>query len=365
MRLAVTFIVVALLAVIPANAVAGEVRVMTRNLYLGTKLTPLIAATTPGEFLAAARSALAQVAANNFPERAGALAEEIVERRPHLVALQEVMDFTQGGNGPVPFRDYLIDLLDAIAARGGGYIVAAVVQNLAVAIVLPDLGVVGIVDRDVILARTDVRTTVVPTGLLCTQPSADGCNYEVVVEIPTPFGTTIPIERGFVAVDATVGESHVRFVNTHLEVKDAANPLSGVFQFAQAAQLLGTLAALPTPAGASIIVAGDLNSSPGDAITLVNGLAIVPPYLQLVSAGYTDVWALHRGRRSGFTCCELPDLSNPTSIATERIDLVFSSTEPLAVKARVTGSKPFDRTGPSPLWPSDHAGVVAEMELPP
>jgi hypothetical protein len=356
----------ALVAVVPVTAHAGDLRVMTRNLYVGTDLTPLLVASTPAQFLAAARSALAQIAASNFPERAGPLAEEIGKRQPHLIGLQEVFSFTlNGSTGPVPFRDYLTDLLDALAARGADYAVAGVVQNLAFVVDLPGIGSVGVIDRDVILARGDLSTSVVRPGLLCPKPSADGCNYQVVAEILTPFGITLPIERGFVVVDASVGGSHLRFATTHLEIKDGANPVSGVFQFAQAAQLLGTLAALPAPPGVATIVAGDLNSSPEDGVAGVGALRIVPPYLQFLTAGYVDVWTLRPGAPPGFTCCELTDLSNPTSVASERIDLVFSSAAPVRIKARVTGNRAVDKTEPSNLWPSDHAGVVAVMKFPP
>jgi endonuclease/exonuclease/phosphatase family metal-dependent hydrolase len=354
----------ALLVCTPSGARAGDLRVMTRNLYLGADLMPLLTAPTPAQALVAAGTAFEQIAASNFPERAGALAEEIAKRRPHLVGLQEVFAFTlNGSTGPVPFRDYLTDLLDALAAHGAAYAVAGVVENLAFAVDFPGLGTIGVVDRDVILARSDVPTSVVRPGKLCPKPSADGCNYQFVLEIPTPFGVTLPVERGFVVVDATVDGRALRFATTHLEIKDGADPASGVFQFAQAVQLLVTLARLPAPAGVTI-VAGDLNSSPEDPVTVVGPLNIVPPYLQFLTAGYIDVWVLHPGEPPGFTCCQLPDLSNPTSVASERIDLVFSSTTPLRVSARLTGNTPLDEAHPSIRWPSDHAGVMAALDLP-
>ena len=60
---------------------------MTRNLYLGAEIQSLAASETPEEFLASAKKALDQAAANNFTERAGALLAEIVEKNPHLVGL--------------------------------------------------------------------------------------------------------------------------------------------------------------------------------------------------------------------------------------------------------------------------------------
>jgi hypothetical protein len=74
---------------------------------------------------------------------------------------------------------------------------------------------------------------------------------------------------------------------------------------------------------------------------------------------------LRPGKSAGDTCCELPDLSNPTPVLTERIDLTLSSEMPLDVKANVLGNAPSDKTRPSRLWPSDHAGVVTTLTLMP
>ena len=64
---------------------------------------------------------------HHFNELSGAsdaLAREIAEKRPHLVGLQEVFQFTLNGNtGAPPFRDLLEDLLSALAAEGADYYV--------------------------------------------------------------------------------------------------------------------------------------------------------------------------------------------------------------------------------------------------
>lgn len=83
------------------------------------------------------------------------------------MGLQEVYDLTLNGKNPFrPFRNYLDDLLDALDDQGAFYNVAATVVNLNLN--LPIGGVdVGVLDRDVILAREDVVTQVVPLGPLC------------------------------------------------------------------------------------------------------------------------------------------------------------------------------------------------------
>ncbi len=362
-------VVVLLMPLSAPAATSQEITVMTRNLYLGADLAPVIAAKTQEEFFAAAQAALAQIAANNFPERAQALAAEIVEKQPHLIGLQEVYNFTfNGSNGPPPFRDYLADLMAALAAQGADYRVAAVVKNQDLQVPLGG-NLVGVTDRDVILARGDVTNlTIVPVALSGCKQSMDGCNYQVAASAATPLGT-IAIERGFVAVDAVIGGTLVRFVDTHLEEPgrelDPTNPLASIFQSAQAYELVSILAGFPNPLGAKIVVVGDINSTPLDQVLIVGPYTIVPPYMQLAGAGYTDAWTLRPGDPPGFTCCQAENLLNLDSILADRRDVTFSREMPYGmVKANLVGNEETDKT-PSGLWPSDHAGVVTRLEFAP
>ncbi|HAS52934.1 MAG TPA: hypothetical protein DCS42_01820 [Nitrospiraceae bacterium] len=340
----------------------SSLTVMTRNLYLGADLSPVLAAQTPEAFFATVQSAAEQIAASNFPERAVALAAEIAEKQPHLVGLQEVYDFTfNGSNGPPPYRDVLADLMNALSAKGANYRVAAVVRNADLQIPLAG-NIVGVLDRDVILARGDVATSVVPRSLSGCRSSLDGCNYQVAASAATPGGV-ITIERGFVAVDAAINGSPVRFVNTHLEERypDPTNPVSPIIQSMQAYELISILSALPKHRNAMIIVAGDINSSPQDMIISEGTYTIVPPYQQLAYGGYIDTWDLRPGKPAGFTCCQAADILNLDSILSERIDVIFTDRMPSGkVKVNVMGNDESDRT-PSGLWPSDHAGVVARI----
>lgn len=359
-------------------AAAEDLTVMTRNLYLGADLMPLIAAQNNAQFESAVSEILVTIEANGFPERAAALAAEIVEKKPHLVGLQEVLNFTiDGANPGPPFYDYLQELLNALEARGADYRVAAVVKNLD--LVFPFdinrdgvLHPIGALDRDVILARGDVKEVVVLTGL-CQKVSEDGCNYKFVASLPNPLATEteplppIDIERGFVAIDARVDGFPVRFVNTHLELREVG-PF-GLLQAAQAFELTQILAALNSellnPLRAPIIVVGDFNSDPRDPVLAGPAGQIVPPYLQLTApaAGFVDAWTRHRpGNPDGYTCCQEEDLVNRNSVLYERVDLIFSSEEPEKVKVHLVGDKIPDKT-PSGLWPSDHAGVVSRMEF--
>jgi hypothetical protein len=236
---------------------------------------------------------------------------------------------------------------------------------------VPDIAVT-ILDRDVILARRDVDAH--PVVFECANSSGDGCNYTVVATVETPVGD-IAIERGWVAVDATIRGKDYRFVNTHLEVQELeeGNPLSGFYQAAQAAELISYLD--PSRSFDSrLIVVGDINSSPDDMI--IPGplplpepfnAGIAPPYTQFVDSGYTDTWTELPIPRPGFTCCQDADLSNKHSLLDTRIDVIFSSDAPRAVRrGRVLGATIFDKiwaTWPNLLWPSDHGSVATELRF--
>jgi len=111
-----------------------------------------------------------------------------------------------------------------------------------------------------------------------------------------------------------------------------------------------------------VVLMGDLNDTPGS-----------PEYGVLSGAGFTDTWtALHPGSGAeGLTCCHVADLSDPVANFDQRIDYVW--TRGLArgdgkMKGSVDrfGNLPSDRLhGPvSLIWPSDHAGLLADFQVP-
>ena len=348
----------------------ADIVVMTQNQYLGADLTPVIAAASAEEANVALIQALTTVSNNNYPERVQALAESIRDKKPHLVALQEMFAFNcidpfgTGNCGLFPnaFNDHLAATMTALGDR---YEVAAVVQNL----ILPPAGFpypgvpiqleidgpfifIEVIDRDVILARTDLDTTVVDFG--CSQESLDGCNFSVVAEASLG-GFPISIDRGFVGVDVAVNGTDYRFINTHLEVQQLGdNPASIYFQTVQASELMDTILAT-LDESKRYIVAGDFNSSPDH----VSAIGQPTPYEQMTMF-FTDIWPLRPGKPPGFTCCELADLSNAPSQHYERIDLVLSFPAPSKVKANVLDAEVEDKTL-SGLWPSDHASVSTEL----
>jgi len=375
----------------PTLATDNHVKVMTRNQYLGADLTPVIQAQTPAEFFSAVTAVLEQIRRNNFPWRVQRLATEIALTQPDVIGLQEVFDFKLNGrNHKPPFVDHLAETLAALAARGQHYRVAASVTNLQATIPVDVDGdgepeQVSLEDRDVILVRKGIKfaklagnTTEgglcgvpipnpvpVPTfpETLQSRPSADGCHYTIVAKVDSPVGEIV-VERGFVGIDATVRGKNHRFVNTHLELKPDpadpnADPNSGVFQFLQSVELVGTLQAL-TPDDRTLILLGDFNSSPEDPPIG----SIVPPYQILTGAGFVDI--LDNNRLAvldpdGFTCCQEADLSNRVSDLNERIDLIFVSDPGVRADAVVTGRVPIFPLFLPPNWASDHGGVFSKL----
>jgi endonuclease/exonuclease/phosphatase family metal-dependent hydrolase len=377
-------------ALIAAPPGKPDIVVMTQNQYLGADLTPIIAAGTPEDYNLELIKALVAVGENNAPERVHGLAESILERKPHLVGLQEMYLFECLEAGTAAADCSLFDaamndhLGLTLATLGSEYYVAGVVNNLD----LPGLPVfldddpfpdvyIRVLDRDVILARSDIETEVVPFP--CTwldeepTPSADGCNFHTIASAPLPGGAAIDMQRGYVGVDATVNGHDYRFVNTHLEVRyPAPSQDAPLFQAAQATELLATLAAFPLPPKTRLMIVGDINSNPLNPVFQTSeGWMAYPPYKQLQEGvdilgnqrfvPYTDIWPLRPGKSPGLTCCQVADLSNDDPVLYERIDVVFTLDVPRRVKANVLDNEPEDKT-PSGLWPSDHASVVGRIQ---
>lgn len=376
-------------AVGAAERTGRELAVATYNQYLGADLTPILAA-PPAQFNAAVLAVIKQIGDNRFRARAQRQARLIAHAGPDLIGLQEVWQYecvdlppVAGACADPAIRPALVDQLSvtlaALKAQGAAYRVAALVENFdTTEIVLPGglqglpfaiggkAGLLLAKDRDVILARKGIATR--PVAFPVCRKSDDGCTYAVTLRLPLPAlgGAEIEFKRGFVGVDTEVGGTRYRFVNTHLEVEapDPGNPLSMIYQSAQATQLIVTLAATPL-GGRELVLVGDMNSSPAERSP---GAGIVPPYRQFAAAGYLDAWKAFNRRQPGFTCCQAADLQNVPGELVERIDLVLVGTPPVLVRgANRIGENLADRTPSSPgrpaLWPSDHAGVTARLRF--
>jgi endonuclease/exonuclease/phosphatase family metal-dependent hydrolase len=338
----------------------GKIRVLTQNMYVGLDVFPLAFASFEDlPFVAA--EAFETFEANRPLDRIARMAEVIAFTRPHLVALQEVTRIdeqfpsdTMTGNFTPNADDLVVDFLDVIiwdlAVLGAPYEVAFEQTNADIELPRFEGEVDGVQQfsdvrarfSDVILRRRDVPTT-----------TLFGINFAALLPFPPIPGATVP--RSALAVRAEVNGKAVRVVNTHLEVIVDILPPEAQPQFAQVVELIDTLETiepdLPT------IVLGDFNSPAPDG----------PTYLDMLEAGYTDVWTRRAGGPiPGFTCCQPEVLTNPVSELFERIDFIFTSNLTLRdpVTAITFGDVDLFRTPSEPrLWPADHAGVITEFSF--
>lgn len=328
-----------------APAKGGELNVMTRNVYLGADLTPLFAARSLNEVLVTAAAVWAQVQANNFQARARALAAEIAAAKPDVVGLQEASLYRTDTpfDGPITpaetvAQDFAQILLDALKARGEDYRVVATFEgtDAELPVGLPPTMDVRFTDRISMLVRADaarrgirVRNAVVGT-------------YGVSLGVPVA-GITLPVRRGWIAATINVRGTKIVVVDTHLE---AFNPQ---VRAAQGQQLLAGAAPTKVP----IVLLGDFNSGPGGDATVYDAFR---------AAGFEDAWTQVHGTAPGLTCCFADDLRSTAKPLSSRIDLVLHKNGVRATRVDVIGEAPGDRV--SGLWPSDHAGVVATLQLP-
>jgi hypothetical protein len=342
---------IALLLLLPASVSSAappeqanrdrEITVMSRNLYLGASLTPLFAG---GDILAAVRTVWNQVLDTDYPQRAEALADEIVEHAPLLVGLQEVTTYRTGPVfDPAPAQDVELDflaiLLDELAARGAPYRAIVSVDNFDGELPYftgdPSTSFdLRLTDRDVIIARADASTS--QLQVLAT----DGGNFAAALELPIA-GQLTPIVRGWVSADVRHRGQTFRFVNTHPE---AFSPVANAAQLAE-------LVAGPLDTTLPVVLVGDLNATPGSG-----------SMAQVFAAGFKDTATTAASNDPGPTCCFFDDVTGGT--LTQRIDYVLYRGAFQALAQHRVGHLESDKTAGG-LYPSDHAGVVAELLLPP
>jgi Endonuclease/Exonuclease/phosphatase family len=352
---------------------APKVTVMARNLFLGADLGPAIEATSIAQAIDGAGTIWNEFERTRFPERAVPLAREIKRSKADLVGLQEVARWrkqtpSDGGAPPIsPLpgatpaaaveQDFLAILRRALRRVGAKYRVVVVQDEfdgeLPVDVDGSDTTGTGplagfgadfdarLTMRDVILARRGSKVKLGRTGK---------GHYETRYE-PNVGGITIPVDRGWVSVEARVGSRvskrgarRFRFINTHLEAFG-----SPTIREAQAKELI----AGPLDTRKQVILVGDLNSGvarhneperPGDDLA----------FRALEAFGMKDNGAVQ-------SCC-YDDLFDPNAVFDHTVDHVLTKPGLRTIRAYVTGDDPALRT-PSGLWPSDHGGVVSRLLL--
>lgn len=359
---AILLAAIALLAVaIPAGADAKKkgkqggpkVTVMTRNVYLGADLTPAIDAAGVPAAIDAAGGIINELDSTKFADRAVPLAKEIKESKADLVGLQEVAlwrdqtpsDYTVTPATNVRY-DFLALLEQELANVGAKYEVINVQEEfdeeLPADVDGSDAtgGLFGadldgrLTMRDVILARQGSTVKVGKT---------DGAQFVNQYEASVG-GIPIPVERGWVSVEAKASDKKFRFVNTHLEA--FGDP---TIREAQARELFAKGGPLKT--SKQVILVGDINS--GVDKHNVSG-ADQLAFQALLDFGMKDSGKVH-------TCC-YSDIFNESQVFDHTVDHVLTKPGLKTKNAFVTGNDVGERTA-SDLWPSDHGGLVTKLQL--
>jgi endonuclease/exonuclease/phosphatase family protein len=339
------------------------VTVMTRNLYLGADVAPVIlAAATGGDIVAAVSEVWATVQFTDFPARAAGLAGEIAAAQPDLIGLQEAEVWQ---SQPVPGQsnpdaqpveyDFPQILLDTLAAQGLHYEVAA--EETGFSIELPGLTADGLVlisltEHEVILARSDLKTSQLKLANRRTGHFATNVEFEV-----PDTGQVVTVLRGWASVDAKIRGESFRFLTTHLEAENLD------IRNAQALELvLG-----PADTTLPVVLVADANSDANAQSPIWDPVA----YDVFLGAGFTDAWFQAHPGEFVTTCCNAPDLTNPTFPDPEdnegRIDLVLyrDAGDFSTLGAALLGANAADRVsnGTTLIWPSDHAGLAATLQI--
>ena len=352
------------------NGKGKVVNVMTRNLYLGANLTPAIGAEDLEDLVDANGQILREVTLNDFPTRAEGLADEILEKRPDLIGLQEVALWRTAPPSLAPLQtgpsattvryDYLQELLDELNAGNGKsgngkpqYEVVVVQNEFDLEAPADENEVAGdgpggpladaeingrLTMRDVILAR---RSGGVHTW------NAQGGNFETLLPIEI-LGTPVSIARGWTATDARVRGSHpFRFVNTHLEAFEPN------IRAAQAGELVD--ADGPATSSLPVVLVGDLNSD-DDTVVGDDRLA----YELLLSAGMVS-----RSTNDPLSCCLESSLlavgaGGSVDDFDHQVDHILTrDPEQITLQSSsVTGLFPVNG-----FWNSDHAGVFSALRF--
>jgi endonuclease/exonuclease/phosphatase family metal-dependent hydrolase len=335
-------------AALPAAASAkpGDLKVMTRNVYLGADLIPLAVPAPLAAFEQAAAQRFQTVQANDFPTRAKALTAEIRKAKPDIVGVQEATIWRRGADGvkdgpQTHATEVIYDsskaLQKALKAAGSPY--KEVVGRAWFDFEAPTaLGYdVRVTQRDVILVRKGSKLKVRKTF------RGQFTNH---FDPTTPVGVARQL-RGWVGVDATLARKRVRFVSTHLEAYSPA------IADQQMQQLLSKSGPMGSKKRKSILV-GDYNSAPGANANDRGTTRTDNAYDSAIKAGFRNDLPPRK------TCCFAEDLRSTAKPLETWIDHVLVRSRPRikVLRSGIVGTKQVGG-----LYPSDHAGVTATLRL--
>ena len=307
-----------------------KVSFLTWNIYQGTDVTPLFAA-RPEQIPELVTQIFRLFLATNFSVRAKAIAEEIASEKPDLIGLQEAVQWKL----IIPtFRtitfDFIDILLEALEERGLKYEVAARNNNAMARLPDSNGNFVQLLDRDAILIRKDSKLNVI---------RKQEANFQTNLRVPLA-GQLFTIVRGWSSIDVKKDGQVFRMINTHIE------PINEAIRNAQAKEIIQGPGSTRLP----VVITGDLNATPNSSTLNL-----------FINAGFKDTWN-KVGEGEGFTAEQNADLLNAESLLSRRIDYILFKNGWEAIEAELVGEAQKDRTKTG-LWPSDHAGVSARLQL--
>lgn len=346
-RVALLLALVSVAAVAPQTAEAAkkrkpDVKVMSRNLYLGADIISMATARNEAEERAAAKDLHATVRATNFDLRAQAIAGEIANRKPDVIGLQEVARYFRSPEGQqdevknatIPMYDWLKILKRELRARDMHYRVVADRTWIDVEVSSDDGYDIRFQQANVVLVRrkkqTRVRFLRERSGVFPTQ-----------LAVPL-HDQTVTQRRGWAGMEGRVSGRRFRFLTPHAEA------YSNDISTQQFKELIRSRAArskkIPT------IIAGDFNSDPRSEDADAGG------YEAVIAAGYRNT-----APEPHNTCCQAETLDNEVSTLRTWIDHIVVRPRARVLGWGLVGNEVADRIGG--LWPSDHAGLFARLRL--
>ena len=337
-------------------------KVMTRNLYQGTDFQEAIAAATaspaslPG-FLSSVCTTMDNVRATKPAERIAAVAQEIADNSPDLVAVQEATLWQVAPGSPFADPRTLsftteVDpvgiLLANLQSLGEPYQLEVVQPQFDFAAPCLTGYWVHTTTQVAILARVDSLRS----QLKVTNTAGGVFDLENhTLTFPSDILGSVPIVRGWAYADVEYRGTPVRFVTAHPEA------FFDYYENQQVSELVGGVAN-PVNAGKPVIMAADFNTDPASPNS-----SFRVGYELIQQAGFADVWATTE-RKPALTCC-YDDLKAPDFKLYEEIDYVFvqgfAGVNLVPENAKLTGNKPGSRV--DGLWPSDHAGLIARIRV--
>ncbi|MFC1669538.1 endonuclease/exonuclease/phosphatase family protein [Spirochaetota bacterium] len=341
------------------TAITGsDLVIMSRNLYLGADITPLLTSTSETIFENTGIF-FDEVVNSQFQRRAQGIVREIMQIQPDIIGLQEVMTYrtddppnllqdTSVLDADCIEYDFLDIILDALEDNNLNYKVAVVSPNT-------DIELTDFVEKDVritvsnvILAREDMTITDVNTTIF---------TASLPVELP---GIAVNVYRSYSSILVNNYNStgvDLRVINTHLEPEPYY-----MVQGPQGDELIlaaNSFKSFDDP----IIMVGDFNSGPDttDNTTYQNLLT-----------NFTDSWDDNNSGIDGFTCCIGLESDDPDLIY-ERIDHIFywnpsTGSSLVTVGSIITqtdvGEQVIkDDENDTTIWSSDHAGRVTGFNI--